>query len=147
MESESKKDLDKQKEEISKQLLEKLKGQIHSTNASIRRRAAFNLSWMQEDGLDILKSILLGDFTETAKNASAYGLRKMQGRMKKKALDVLKEGLRQRNSSTGQICRNALVLLGYKIPKEFLPDKQSPKRFNINGISEKSSQRKAINSR
>lgn len=146
MESESKKEIDKQKEEISKQLLEKLKGQLHSTNASIRRRAAFNLSWMQEDGLDILKNILLGDFTETAKNASAYGLRKMQGRMKKKALDVFKEGLRQRNNSTGQICRNALILLGYKIPKEYLPDKQSPTKFNINSISRKKTQRRSINS-
>jgi hypothetical protein len=147
MESEQQKDLDKQKEEISRQLLEKLKGQLHSTNASIRRRAAYNLSWMQEDGLDILKGILLGDFTETAKNASAYGLRKMQGRMKKKALDVFKEGLKQRNSTTGEICRNALVLLGYKIPKEYLPDKSPAKRLNIHGIPGKSTQRRTINSR
>jgi hypothetical protein len=125
MESETKKDIDEQqKEEIAKQLLEKLREQLHSSNASIRRRAAFNLSWMQEDGLEILKAILLGEFPETAKNASAYGLRKMQGRMKKKALDVFKEGLRQRNNLTGEICRNALVLLGYKIPKEYLPDKK-----------------------
>jgi hypothetical protein len=147
MESESTKDTDRQKEEISKQLLEKLKGQLHSSNASVRRRAAFNLSWMQEDGLDILKSILLGDFSETAKNASAYGLRKMQGRMKKKALDVFKEGLKQRNLSTGEICRNALVLLGYKIPKEYLPDKQPDNRFRINELPRKTQPRRTINSR
>lgn len=146
METESNKEIDKQKEEISRQLLEKLKGQLHSSNASVRRRAAFNLSWMQEDGLDILKAILLGDFSETSKNASAYGLRKMQGRMKKKALDVFKEGLKQRNNTTGQICRNALVLLGYKIPKEYLPDKQSGKKSRINEISGKRQQRRTYNS-
>ena len=138
MESESKNITEEQKEEMAKQLLEKLKVQLFSTNASIRRSAAFNLSWMQEDGLDILKSIFLGDFNETAKNASAYGLRKMQGRMKKKALDVFKEGLRQRNNLTGEISRNALVLLGYKIPKEYLPDKKPQKEIRINGISPKS---------
>ncbi len=147
MESETKNEIDRQKEEISKQLLEKLKGQIHSSNASIRRRAAFNLSWMQEDGLDILKNILLGDYPEISKNASAYGLRKMQGRMKKKALDVFKEGLKQRNNSTGQICRNALVLLGYKIPKEYLPDKQTGKKLVIKEISRKSTPRRTINSK
>ena len=117
------------------------KEQLFSSNASIRRRAAFNLSWKQEDGLDIMKSILLGDFPETAKNASAYGLRKMQGRMKKKALDVFKDGLRQRNNLTGEISRNALVLLGYKIPKEYLPDKKPEKKIMINSISPRMSSR------
>ncbi len=138
MESESNNITEEQKEEAAKELLEKLKVQLFSTNASIRRRAAFNLSWMQEDGLDILKSIFLGDFNETAKNASAYGLRKMQGRMKKKALDVFKEGLRQRNNLTGEISRNALILLGYKIPQEYLPDKPPRKDIKINGIPQKS---------
>ncbi len=137
MESEPNNIKEEQKEEMSKELLEKLKVQLFSTNASIRRRAAFNLSWMQEDGLDILKSIFLGDFNETAKNASAYGLRKMQGRMKKKALDVFKDGLRQRNNLTGEISRNALVLLGYKIPQEYLPDKTPRKDIRINGIPQK----------
>ena len=74
------------KDEASIKLLEKLKRQLHSSNASIRRRAAFNLSWMQEDGLEILKDILLGDFSVTAQNASAYGLRKMQGRMREEVV-------------------------------------------------------------
>ena len=115
MELETNNNIEKQNDELSRQQLEKLKGQLHSSNASMRRRAAFNLSWMQEDGLEILKCILLGDYSETSKCASAYGLRKMQGRMKKKALDVFKEGLKQRNNTTGEICRNALVLLADKI--------------------------------
>ena len=147
MELESQKEIDEQKEEMSRQLLGKLREQLHSSNASIRRRAAFNLSWMQEDGLDILKSILLGEFPETSKNASAYGLRKMQGRMKKKALDVFKEGLRFRNNLTGEICRNALVLLGYKIPKEYLPDKKSEKKNRIRAIPRKNSLRNTIKNR
>ena len=147
MESESNNITEVQKEEIAKQLLVKLKEQLFSSNASIRRQAAFKLSWMQEDGLDILKNVFLGDFPETAKNASAYGLRKMQGRMKKKALDVFKEGLRQRNNLTGEISRNALVLLGYKIPKEYLPDKQPDTKIRINGISQKSSPRRITHTR
>ena len=144
MESESKKITE---EEKAKQQLEKLKEQLYSSNASIRRRAAFNLSWMQEDGLEILKTVMLGDFPETAKNASAYGLRKMQGRMKKKALDVFKEGLRQRNNMTGEISRNALVLLGYKIPTEFLPDKKLDKNFRITGIPPRNSIRRTVRSK
>ncbi len=148
MESETKTEIDaQQKEEMSRQLLEKLKEQLHSSNASIRRRAAYNLAWMQEDGLEILKSILLGDFSETAKNACAYGLRKTQGRMKKKALDVFKEGLKQRNNLTGEISRNALVLLGYKIPKEYLPDKQPEKKVRIQEIPRKTPYKRTANSR
>jgi hypothetical protein len=148
MESDLKSELDaQQKEEMSKQLLEKLKGQLHSSNASIRRRAAFNLSWMQEDGLEILKGIFLGDFSETAKNACAYGLRKMQGRMKNKALDVFKEGLKQRNNLTGEISRNALILLGYKIPKKYLPDKQSDTKIRISEVPAKTTYKRTANSR
>ena len=147
MESETNNNIEIQKDELSKQQLDKLKSQLHSSNASVRRRAAFNLSWMQEDGLEILKCILLGDFCETSKCASAYGLRKMQGRMKKKALDVFKEGLKQRNNTTGEICRNALVLLGYKIPKDYLPDKPKEQKFRIRGISGNNPPRRTINSR
>ena len=147
MELETNKENNEQKEQAAKLLLEKLKNQLYSSNASIRRRAAFNLSWMQEDGLDILRTVFLGDFPVTAKNASSYGLRKMQGRMKKKALDVFKEGLRQRNNITGEISRNALVLLGYKIPSEYLPDKKTDKNFRINTISCKNQYKRTIKSR
>ena len=144
MELESKKETT---EEQKKELLDKFKEQLVSSNASVRRRAAFNLSWKQEDGLEILRKIFLGDFTETAKNAAAYGLRKMQGRMKKKALDVFKEGLRERNNLTGEISRNALVLLGYKIPIEYMPDKKVDNKIRINGISRRNTYNRTINSR
>ena len=144
METDTKNNKEMEKHEASEQALERLQEQLHSSNASVRRRAAFNLSWMQEDGLQILRDILLGDFPETTKNAAAYGLRKMQGRMKKMALDVFKEGLRQRNNTTGQISRNALVLLGYKIPQEYLPDKKVDNKTKIKDFSGKTRPRRPI---
>ena len=97
----------REKDEAAVKLLEKLQDQLRSSDASIRRRAAFNLSWMQEDGLEILKGALYGNLPTTTKNAAAYGLRKMRGRMKKIALDVLNQGLKRRDKSTRDICRNA----------------------------------------
>jgi hypothetical protein len=118
MESEKKTNSDMEKNESSVKLLEKLQDQIHSIDASSRRRAAFNLSWLQEDGFEILKGALYGNYPATTKNAAAYGLRKMRGRMKKMALEVLRDGLKKRDKTTKEICRNALQLLGQKVPDE-----------------------------
>jgi len=115
MESERKKISGQEKDEASIRLLEKLQDQLNSHDASNRRRAAFNLSWMQEDGLEILKGALFGDFHVTAKNAAAYGLRKMRGRMRKMALEAIEQGLKCRDGSTREVCRNALQLLGQKV--------------------------------
>ena len=100
MESETKKTTGREKDEAAVKLLEKLRDQLHSSDASNRRRAAFNLSWLQEDGLEILKDALFGSDPVTTKNAAAYGLRKMRGRMKKMALDVL---ARSYASKTGPV--------------------------------------------
>jgi len=147
MESGKRKISGREKDEASIQLLGKLQEQIHSSNASIRRRAAYNLSWLQEDGLEILRNTLFGNFQITAKNAAAYGLRKMQGRMKKMGLEVLKEGMKQYNSSTGEICRNALQLLGQKIPDEFLPKKRPTRKTRIREIQRKTRPRRTIGTR
>jgi hypothetical protein len=147
MESGKRKITGREKDEASIQLLEKLQEQIHSSNASIRRRAAYNLSWLQEDGLDVLRDTLFGDFQITTKNAAAYGLRKMQGRMKKKALEILKEGIKQYNSSTGEICRNALQLLGHKIPDELIPKRQHSRKTRIREYNRKPRPRRTIGSR
>jgi hypothetical protein len=111
MESEKRILTGREKDEASIRLLEKLQEQLRSSDASNRRRAAFNLSWMQEDGLEILKEALIGSDLITTKNAAAYGLRKMRGRMKKMALEVLNQGLKHRDSSTRQVCSSALQLL------------------------------------
>ena len=147
MESGNRKTTGREKDKASVELLGKLQEQLHSTHASIRRRAAFNLSWMQEDGLEILKDILYGNCTITTKNAAAYGLRKMQGRMKNMAHEVLMEGLKQPNSSTVEISRNALLLLGHQIPAEFLPKKKAVRRSRIRDIPSRPRPRRTIHNR
>lgn len=134
----------REKDEASIQLLRKLREQLFSSDASNRRRAAFKLSWMQEDGLDILKATLFGDFPAHTKNAAAYGLRKMRGRMKKMALEVLEQGLKYRDASTEEICRNALQLLGRKVPKKSRPKKPPVSHLRIREIPRKSSPRRRV---
>ena len=137
----------REKDEASIKLLRKLGEQLYSSDASNRRRAAYKLSWMQEDGLDILKAVLFGDCPAHTKNAAAYGLRKMRGRMKKMALEILEQGLKYRDASTREICRNALQLLGQKVPKE--PKESRPKRppvshLTIREIPKKSGPRRRV---
>lgn len=129
---------EREKQEAAIRLLRKLGEQLQSADASTRRRAAYNLSWMQEDGLQILKGVLFGNFQITAKNASAYGLRKMRGRMKKMALEVLDQGLKHRDRSTKQVCRNALQLLGRELAGGATPKRQAAKRTRIKEISHES---------
>jgi len=98
--------------EAATKLLEKLRERLFFGDASARRCAAFKLSWMQEDGLDILKEILFKNDTPiTAKYAAGYGLRSMNGRMKKMALEVINEGLSHPNSSVREVCSHTLRLL------------------------------------
>ena len=135
MESEKRISTGKEKDEAAIRLLAKLKEQLRSSDASNRRKAAFNLSWMQEDGLEILKDALTGNDHITTKNAAAYGLRKMQGRMKKMALEVLNQGLKHRDSSTRQVSRSALQLLGQKVPAGSVPQKPAARKSRIREIS------------
>lgn len=123
---------DKEKDEASIKLLGQLRSRLLSDNASNRRRAGFHLSWMQEDGLEILKEVLFGHFPHTAKNAAGYGIRSMRGRMKQMALDVLKEGLRARDRTTREACRHCLSMVEGKTQKESAP-RRSPRvgRFQI----------------
>jgi len=101
----------REKDDASIKLLEKLREKLYAESAAARRWAAFNLSWMQEDGLEILEEVLFGDSPRTIKNAAAYGLRSMRGRMKKKVLEVLARGRNHRNRDTREVCRNALSKL------------------------------------
>jgi len=135
MESERRILTGREKDEAAVKLLEKLKDQLRSSDASNRRKAAFNLSWMQEDGLEILKEALMGGDLITTKNAAAYGLRKMRGRMKKVAMEVLNQGLRHPNSSTRQVSESALQLLGQKVPAGSAQKKPAAKKSRIREIS------------
>jgi len=134
----------REKDEASIKLLRKLREQLYSSDASNRRRAAYKLSWMQEDGLDILQAALFGNCPAPSKNAAAYGLRKMRGRMKKKALEALQKGLKHHDTSTREICRNALQLLGQKVPKEAIPKKPPVSHLRIREIPRKSSPRRRV---
>ncbi len=91
-------------------LLERLREKIYCDNSSDARHAAFNLSWMQEDGFDILKEAIFSNANRTAKGAAAYGLRKMRGRMRKLAISLLEEGLKHESDGTRQVCARALKL-------------------------------------
>jgi hypothetical protein len=101
----------REKDEASIELLEELREQLYSQNISTVRQSAFHLSWMQEDGLDILKEALLGRTPRRAKSAAAYGLRKMRGRMRKLAEEALQEGAAHADPGTAEISRNALTVI------------------------------------
>jgi hypothetical protein len=137
MEVENKELSGREKDEASIKLLRKLREQLYSSDASNRRRAAYKLSWMQEDGLEILKNTLFGDCPVPSKNAAAYGLRKMRGRMKKMALEVLEQGLKHRDSSIRGVCRNALQMLGKKVPKMAAPKKPPVSHLAIRELPNK----------
>jgi len=147
MESEKRILTGREKDEEAVKLLEKLKEQLRSSDASVRRRAAFNLSWMQEDGLEVLTEALTGNNHVTTKNAAAYGLRKMRGRMKKMALDVLNQGLKHPDGSTRQVSASALQLLGKKVPAGSAKQKTASKKSRIREISHERRPRGRIDTR
>lgn len=101
----------REKDRASVKLLERLREELYSDDDLTAHRAAFNLSWMQEDGLDILKEALFSDSSGRAKIASARGLRSMRGRMKKMAGGVLEQGVTHSDATTSEACKKALLIL------------------------------------
>ncbi len=135
----------REKDEEAIEMLERLREKVYCENSSVARHAAFNLSWMQEDGLEILKEALFGNASRTTKGAAAYGLRKMRGRMKKVALGLLEEGLKHSNEKTRQVCAHAKQLLQRekdRVPKkpstQTQPKRRGKPRFKITEISHES---------
>lgn len=133
----------REKDEAAIELLEKLREQLYSSNISTVRQAAFHLSWMQEDGLEILREALLGDTPRRSKGAAAYGLRKMRGRMRKMAEETLIEGLGHSDPVTVSTCRNALVVLkrGKAAGKPKGKPRGRPKKFEIKEVPDKGRRR------
>lgn len=130
----------REKDETSVRLLGQLREKLCSDDISTARRAGFNLSWMQEDGLDILKEVLFGGSPRSTKTAAAYGLRSMHGRMKKMALEVLQQGLEHTN--TRDVCSKALTLLKDKGRGKLVSRGTArADRFKIRGISGNSRER------
>lgn len=109
--------------------LKKLAGQLFTSNMDSARVAAHNLAWMQDDGLAILKQALFGDYPQDTKKAAAYGLRKMNGRMKKLAFEVLQQGLTSNDRVTKAACVKSIQLI--KDPSSGKAPK--PKKANNRG--------------
>lgn len=99
------------KKEASVELLRTLRKKLVSENVSNARAAAHNLSWLQEDGLAVLKEALLGGYPRMVKQSAAYGLRKVKGRMKKMAYEVLEQGQQHRDRVTRQVCKKSVFLM------------------------------------
>jgi hypothetical protein len=124
----------REKDEAALSLLAQLRQKLHSEEISLARKAAFNLSWMQEDGLDILVEALFGSFPRDTKKAAAYGLRSMNGRMRKLAEAALAKGLAHPNRTTKDACAKSLQLMREGPPpqKPAFPKKsQRPRRPGI----------------
>jgi hypothetical protein len=129
----------REKDEAAIELLRQLTRKLCSNDITTARLAAFNLSWMQEDGLAILTQVLLGDFSRTSKKAAAYGLRSMKGRMKKLALEVLDQGLKHRDRTTKAVCVKALSLIkGDAVKKDHSDEKRRAGKPNIQEVQTKS---------
>lgn len=143
MEVDKEKSSDPQKSEDSKKLLRKLREQLFSSNGSIRRQAGFNLSWLQEDGLEVLKGALFGDSPITTKTAAAYGLRKVHGRMKKMALEVFKQGREHQQNTVREVCTKALILLG-EIKPQRTPPKAAVGKLRIKEIPTRAKPKRKI---
>ena len=127
----------REKDEAAIELLEKLREQLYSPNLNVVRQTAYHLSWLQEDGLEILKEALFSNATRRTKNAATYGLRKMRGRMTKPALLLIKAGTESTNSATTQACRNAIDILFNrrpKTPRRHPSQNRRPSQFEIRDI-------------
>jgi hypothetical protein len=140
MKSEERKHSERAKDEAAIELLRQLTRKLCSDDITTARLAAFNLSWMQEDGLAILTQVLLGDFSRTSKKAAAYGLRSMKGRMKKMALEVLEQGLKHRDRTTKAACVKALSLIKKGKTAEKAASAEKPAADNANRRQEQKKQ-------
>ncbi|MBN2313205.1 MAG: hypothetical protein JXM79_04705 [Sedimentisphaerales bacterium] len=109
--------------------LRQLREKLLSDNISTARVAGHNLSWMQEDGLAILKEVLFGDYSRDAKKAAAYGLRSMHGRMKKMATEILNQGLEHRDRTTRDACAKSLAIMKGETPNKTGSGKQRIKEI------------------
>ncbi len=101
----------REKDMKSLEELETLREQLYGSNLTTVRQCAFHLSWLQEDGLEILKEAIYSNASRRTKGAASYGIRKMRGRMRGPAKQVLVEGTKHDNKETAEICRNALRVL------------------------------------
>jgi hypothetical protein len=140
MNSDEKKTCEKERDAAAIEQLRQLTRKLCSNDITTARLAAYNLSWMQEDGLAILTETLTGNYTRTTKKAAAYGLRSMKGRMKKMALEVLEQGVKHRDRTTKAACIKALSLI--KVGTQKQDGSQSKPESKVQQIKDIKSKRK-----
>ncbi|MCP4456191.1 MAG: hypothetical protein GY809_32435 [Planctomycetes bacterium] len=134
----------REKDEAAIELLVTLREQLHSTNTTVARQTAFNLSWLQEDGFDILKEALFLTKSKRTKNAATYGLRKMRGRMSKPGLSLIEQGAEGDDPVTAEICKSALdVYHNRHKPRRPVPQKRRTSRIEIREVPPRGSRRRA----
>jgi hypothetical protein len=112
--------MERERDPATIEKLKLLRQKLMSDNISYARVAAFQLSWLQEDGMAVLQEALFGNYPQTAKKAAAYGIRSMRGRMKKVAVEVLEKGIAHQDKLT----REVSLLRGEIVIK---PPKRKPK--------------------
>ena len=135
----------REKDAESAELLEKLRAKLHCDNISVARRAAYNLSWMQEDGLDILKEALYSETGRITKTAAAYGLRNMRGRMKKMALECLQQGCQYPNRRVQEASERALALLERRKTGQSVPSRSAKRgKFKVREIPAKNARKPRV---
>ena len=136
--------MERQRTEETIEKLKQLRLKLMSDNISHARVAAFQLSWLQEDGMAVLQEALFGNYSQTVKRAAAYGIRSMRGRMKKVAVEVLEKGIEHQDRDTREISKTSLGLMRGEItikpPKRKFKKKpsanqKSRSKRNIRSIS------------
>lgn len=133
--TEEKKELsDSEKHDEALERLRQLRVKLFSKDISTARLAGFSLSWMQEDGLSILKEALFGNYQRTTKKAAAYGLRSMHGRMKKLGAEVLEQGRSHSERMTREACAKALAIMNGQLPKK---TGLKPRKDKIRGVTQR----------
>ena len=121
--------MDRERTEETIEKLKQLRLKLMYDDISHARVAAFQLSWLQEDGMAILQEALFGNYSQTTKRAAAYGIRSMRGRMKKVAVEVLEKGIEHQDRNTREISKTSLGLMRGEItikPPKRRPRKKSP---------------------
>ena len=103
--------MERERDEATIEKLKQLRLKLMSDNISHARVAAFQLSWLQEDGMAVLQEALFGNYPQTVKKAAAYGIRSMRGRMKKVAVEVLEKGIAHKDKKTREVSKTSLGLM------------------------------------
>jgi hypothetical protein len=103
--------MERERDPATIEKLKQLRQKLMSDNISYARVAAFQLSWLQEDGMAVLQEALFGNYPQTAKKAAAYGIRSMRGRMKKVAVEVLEKGITHQDRTTREVSKTSLGLM------------------------------------